>query len=267
MGEHFLSLLVVLLTRHRVAGTLRSLEPNPWHQGHDAPLFPASNILKAARDIKTNASNTIPKKVWIAVRNISDSRPAHLDGFVKRNPAWQVIYCDNNCKDDFMRTAFANTSILWAYNILNPMIGTAKVEVWRLAVLYTYGGLYMDDDANIQTPLDHIITASDGFVGGEEEYKYDDRCYVDSYRLSNASFIKRFGDEAYKNVSYCIFILGSDVIPILYLEKVIFNNKFFFNWAMMSVPQHELLKRSLQYGVGAYVCITFLIAQYAAASL
>ncbi len=42
--------------------------------------------------------------------------------------------------DAFMSKYYANTSFLWAYEVLNPVIGTAKVELWRLAVLYLRGG-------------------------------------------------------------------------------------------------------------------------------
>ena len=43
-----------------------------------------------------------------------------------------------------MEESYANTSILWIYNTLNPLIGCSKPEIWRLAVLYKYGGIYLD---------------------------------------------------------------------------------------------------------------------------
>ena len=66
----------------------------------------------------------IPQHIWIAVRNISDGRPTHLLEFAKRNSNWTIHYCDNDEKDSFMDTVFQNTSLLWAYNILNPLIGS-----------------------------------------------------------------------------------------------------------------------------------------------
>jgi hypothetical protein len=174
--------------------------PNPWHYGHDNPLLPKT----MPRPLPYNSSGgkLIPRNVWIAVRNVSDERPRHLADFVKRNANWKVYYCGNKEKDEFIETVYANTSILWAYNILNPLIGTAKVELWRLAVLYAYGGLYMDDDANIENPLDDIVKPLDRFIGGKEGYNVDDRCYVDSYHLSNHTFISRFGLQAMKKVCH-----------------------------------------------------------------
>lgn len=85
----------------------------------------------------------IPRKAWIAVPNISDEKPKHMlgdDGFIRRNNNWEMNFCDNTAKDSFMKTNFEGSSIYWAYDILNPTIGTAKVEIWRLAVLYLHGG-------------------------------------------------------------------------------------------------------------------------------
>ena len=38
------------------------------------------------------------------------------------------------------------------------------MEIWRLAVLYVYGGLYMDDDAVLGARLDDIVTPDDKFI-------------------------------------------------------------------------------------------------------
>ena len=44
-----------------------------------------------------------------------------------QNGNWTVHFQGNTEKDAFMETYFANTSTLWAYHVLNPAIGTAKV--------------------------------------------------------------------------------------------------------------------------------------------
>jgi len=45
-----------------------------------------------------------------------------------------------------MNTVFAGTSLLWAYHIINNRAGAAKADIWRYAVLWAYGGAYIDDD-------------------------------------------------------------------------------------------------------------------------
>jgi len=125
-----------------------------------------------SKPIDSKNSSFIPKQVWIAVRNISEPLPQQyydhnstknghqqglVKGFLSRNSDWNVNFCDNVAKDKFMATTFPNTSLLWAYTVLNPLIGklyvisneiykslailgTAKAEIWRLAVLYVHGG-------------------------------------------------------------------------------------------------------------------------------
>lgn len=57
-----------------------------------------------------------------------------------------------------MNTTFANTGINWAYNVINPLIGAARADIWRYCVLYLHGGLYLDDDSDIKVPLDNVKT-------------------------------------------------------------------------------------------------------------
>ena len=169
----------------------------------------------------------IPRHVWIAVRNISDALPAHMKGFQDKNKAWQFHFSDNDAKDNFMEEHYPNSSILWAYHMLNPAIGCSKPEIWRLAVLFKFGGMYMDDDANIGMPLDDIVRPEDKMICGREVYNWDDRCYIDSYPISNHSLNLRFGLEAN--------------------SRLIFNGKFFFNWAMFSAPGHPVIRRTMEH--------------------
>lgn len=87
--------------------------------------------------------------------------------------------------------------------------------------------MYMDDDANIAAKLDDVVQEGDKFIIGKEAYDFDDRCFKDSYPLSNSSMSQRFG--ASQN------------------SERLFDGKFFFNWAMFSMPGHVVLYRSLQH--------------------
>lgn len=37
----------------------------------------------------------------------------------------------------------------------------SKADIWRYAVLYTYGGMYIDDDSDMKTPLDEVRPSID----------------------------------------------------------------------------------------------------------
>jgi mannosyltransferase OCH1-like enzyme len=74
------------------------------------------------------------------------------------NPGYEMVLYDDKDMDDFIRTHYA-TEFYTAYNKLN--IGTAKADFWRYCVLYTYGGIYLDIDADILFPLDWLINEND----------------------------------------------------------------------------------------------------------
>lgn len=169
----------------------------------------------------------IPRQLWFAIRNRNHSLPDHHKGIKKRNPKWKFNYCDNDEKDDYMRRVWGNTSIYAVYDVLNPAISCSRPEIWRLAILYHYGGVYMDDDSTIGVPFDDIVKPKDRYISGRERYDYDsDRCYIDAFRLSKAAMEKRFPSN----------------------EKAIkpFNNRFFMNWAIFSAPRHPLTRRVME---------------------
>ena len=122
-------------------------------QDYDLPVLPTKFPIL---NVEAQYSKLIPRKIWIAVKDRKDELPGHLKTFFSRNAEWQINVCDNTCKDQFMNTTFAGSSILWAYNMINPQIGASKADIWRYSVLYTFGGVYLDDDSDMKTPLDEV---------------------------------------------------------------------------------------------------------------
>jgi hypothetical protein len=202
---------------------------------YDLPIMSTlvSEHLRSVAHVRNATTGKfIPRNGWIAVRNSSDPLPGHYlgpEGFLARNPLWEFHFCGNEEKDAFVAHWFTNTSVLWAYEALNPQIGTAKAELWRLAVLLVHGGLYMDDDATIGVPLDSVVRRDDKFIVGKESYNWTDSCYRDDFELSNHSLNLRFGD-------------GQS-------QRLLFDNRFFFNWALFAMPGNPLVHRILQHVV------------------
>lgn len=87
--------------------------------------------------------------------------------------------------------------------------------------------MYMDDDAHIPTKLDKVVQPNDKFIVGKEPYDFDDRCYTDDYPISNHSMNIRFG--------------------LIANNQIYFDNKFFFNWALFSMPGNPLLLRIMEH--------------------
>eukprot|EP01034_Spumella_vulgaris_P042194 gene42194-52314_t len=88
--------------------------------------------------------------------------------------------------------------------------------------------MYMDDDANIMTPLDEVVQREDKFISGKEAYNWTDNCYIDSYALSNHSMNLRYGIENNTMKEY-------------------FDNKYWFNWALFSMPGNILILRIMEH--------------------
>ena len=115
-----------------------SFEDNQYQ--YSLPVIPNRilDIINKKVNIRHENHKYIPSIAWIATRNNSEARPNHMtgsNGFIARNKNWQIHFCDNDDKDLFMETNYYNSSILWAYNILNPVIGccpSLKFELYLL---------------------------------------------------------------------------------------------------------------------------------------
>ena len=128
-----------------------------------------------------------------------------------------------------------------AYHVIHPMCGAAKADVWRYAILYTYGGVYIDEDSDIATPLDEVIGHNDRMIVTHERNNFNgDACYLPQYHLSNA--------WTFKQPSAHVHQQGEDgnggkgtTIKI----KDIFYGRIIPNWLMMSSPGHIVLRNCL----------------------
>jgi mannosyltransferase OCH1-like enzyme len=103
----------------------------------------------------SGADNVIPKHIWITAKSFNNV-PKHIQTLIGRNRQWQTHLIDNAKMDRFMHTTFANTSTLVAYSLVNPTLGSVKADIWRMAVLWYYGGVYIDHDATLTTNLDEV---------------------------------------------------------------------------------------------------------------
>ena len=81
-----------------------------------------------------SGADLIPHHLWIAVKDNASSYYTwpNIASEIRLNPTWSIHVCDNVDKDSFMSEFFNGTSLLWAYNKLNPLIaGAAKADIWR----------------------------------------------------------------------------------------------------------------------------------------
>jgi mannosyltransferase OCH1-like enzyme len=82
----------------------------------------------------------------------------HIRHFRKKNPSYRYEFYDDERVEGFFAKEFGG-DILNAYQKLN--IGAAKADMFRYAVLYKVGGIYLDIDSYINKNLDTLIRSED----------------------------------------------------------------------------------------------------------
>jgi mannosyltransferase OCH1-like enzyme len=85
----------------------------------------------------------------------------HINKFRKANPSYKYEFYDDERIENFFSDSFGNEFIT-AYKRLQ--IGAAKADFFRYAILYKYGGIYLDVDSAITKRLDDFIEPADKAV-------------------------------------------------------------------------------------------------------
>jgi len=83
----------------------------------------------------------------------------------KQNPDWNYQFYDDEKILDFFEKEYP-PEYLKAYTSLT--IGAAKADFFRYAVLYKFGGVYLDIDGYARTPLDRFLAPDDEAVISNE---------------------------------------------------------------------------------------------------
>lgn len=198
---------------------------DPWN----LPVLPINPPNKNLGGNVSYNGKLIPRLLWIAIKDLNDGLNIQLPGLFTRNPNWDVHVCTNEMKDAFMNQTFAGTSILWAYHMISPIAGAAKADIWRYAVLWAYGGAYIDDDSDMMTPLDDVIQADDTCIVSYEKNGFNaNRCFIPRYHLSDYAAFKKYPEDK---------------------APVIFHGRILLNWAIMFAPRHMLLEEMMKNAV------------------
>lgn len=200
----------------------------------DLPVLPnlrmiseAIAILNASNDVNSpysdainlryasafSANSSIPKTFWITMKD-SSKVPGHIKKYLSTHENWKSGIVDDSYMTLFMEKVFANTSVLWAYNSINPQIMAGKTDIWRYAVLYVFGGVYIDADAGFKLNLDKYLTAKDKFILSSELNPLG-KCYNSDYIMN-----------------------PNNTIPL-------WGGRTLIQWLMISSPQHPFIIQTL----------------------
>lgn len=165
----------------------------------------------------------IPRNFWMTMKTVPDRHEEldpHIQEVINDNPDWIIHLIDDKEMYRFMNLTFANTSLLWAFYKIHPLLMAGRADIWRMAVLWRHGGVYLDADAALRRPLSETIHADDRMILSSERHFYH--------------------NPFHPNESL------SHVIPTNH-----FNKSILVQWCMVSEPYHPILTRFLHYVVHA----------------
>lgn len=210
------------------------------------PLFPEESHLALHLDKQlVNADRNkklIPRIIWMAVSNKSDPLPDHINNLFKRNAGWLIKVVGNSEKDQFINTVFNGTKTQWAYNIINPALGAAKADLWRYAILWCYGGFYIDYDSDIRDNLDEIIQPTDSIILAQDGTEFQDYFRKEFKLSNNVTFqkLKVIKSNLGNVLSYITGHSKEDNTPQF------FGDRFILNWAIFAAPHNIAFNRTLE---------------------
>lgn len=93
----------------------------------------------------------------------------HIWNMKRRNPEYEYFLYDDQDIQEFFNKDFPD-EYLKAYNQLT--IGAAKADFFRYAILYKKGGVYLDIDSGMSSPLKKLILPTDFALISKERHVY-----------------------------------------------------------------------------------------------
>ena len=96
------------------------------------------NVLKVIKNLSNKKK--IPNLLWLTRKDIPLILPNYTQITFNNNPTWHPFIMIDDDINYFMNHIFYNTSILWAFTHINPMLGAVRADIWRYAVLLIFGG-------------------------------------------------------------------------------------------------------------------------------
>ena len=150
---------------------------------------------------------------------------------LQTNADWNMYLYGDSEEHEFMERYFQNTSILWAFKLANPKIGVTYSDIFRYCALWLFGGVFMDDDASMATPLHKLIGLNDSMILTNEKGYYVDK-YAPFFHLSTGQLERK----------YC----GANTTSCGTSPGRMFSGRSISNWMMFAAPRNEVLVRTLE---------------------
>jgi hypothetical protein len=109
----------------------------------------------------------IPKKIYQTweTKDIPDKIQQKINEMMEVNPEYSHELYDDSDRFFFIKENYGK-QVSDAYESLN--LGVAKADLWRYAILYKNGGIYLDLDSQIYSNLNSLIDENDKAIISRE---------------------------------------------------------------------------------------------------
>lgn len=105
-------------------------------------------------------TSLIPKKIYICDKELKYIE-IYSQNWKRLNPDYEIMLYDNNLCREFLLNEFSETH----RDIFDYLqVGPIKADFWRVCVIYKYGGIYVDADAEPIETLGSFIENDVDFV-------------------------------------------------------------------------------------------------------
>ena len=104
-----------------------------------------------------NSDQNIPKIIWQTARDYSHIHQYSkklIKSWVIKNPNYEWLFMDDSRCNKFIKDNF-NKEFYDMYTALP--LGIMRADVWRVCIVYVYGGIYVDTDCECIVPIDHWL--------------------------------------------------------------------------------------------------------------
>lgn len=99
----------------------------------------------------------IPKIIWQTHNYLYEDLPKSLEKcsktWVNLNPGWEYRYTNHLERDSFIKSNYPEL-----YNFYLKSNPITQADVWRMCVMYSFGGVYADMDSVCSKPLDYMLS-------------------------------------------------------------------------------------------------------------
>jgi mannosyltransferase OCH1-like enzyme len=128
----------------------------------------------------------IPKIIWQTHEDNFDQLPDYVlkivETWEKNNPTWDYRYFNAKDREEFILKEFGKD---W-YNLYNKCIfGAMKADVWKVLIVYKYGGVYSDIDYTCNKPIEYWLDDKNSMVVGMDEEKNEIACHTFAATANN----------------------------------------------------------------------------------